>query len=166
VKQRLQINTNYSGMIDCARAVYRTEGLGAFYISFPVTLMMNVPFQILQFSTYEYMRKRLNPSGEYNPMTHVIAGGIAGGIASASTNPLDVAKTALQTRGNASDSALRHASGLVHACKIILQNQGLFGFTRGMQARVLAHIPSTAAAWTTYEFLKMVLSRPNNVVSI
>lgn len=37
----------------------------------------------------------MNPSGVYSPMTHIVAGGIAGGLAAAVTTPLDVAKVSL-----------------------------------------------------------------------
>jgi hypothetical protein len=156
IKQRMQINSTFKGMTDCASSVYRAEGLRAFYISFPVTLMMSMPFQVIQFTTYEHMRKKLNPSGEYNPLTHIASGGIAGGMAALITNPLDVSKTLLQTRGQASDSALRHASGLAQTIKIIYEREGLLGFTRGMRARVASHIPSTAVAWTTVIMINVV----------
>jgi solute carrier family 25 (mitochondrial iron transporter), member 28/37 len=156
VKQRLQINSRYKSMFHCASSVYQAEGLRAFYISFPVTLMMSMPFQILQFTTYEHVRKKLNPSGEYNPLSHIVAGGLAGAIASSTTNPLDVAKTLLQTRGQASDSALRHASGLVQTFKLIYEREGPMGFTRGMRARVASHIPATAVAWTTVIIINAV----------
>jgi solute carrier family 25 iron transporter 28/37 len=76
----------------CARSVFRTEGLQAFYISYPTTLTMNVPFTAVQFSVYESLKDLINPEGGYSPMTHVTAGGIAGGVAAAVTTPLDVAK--------------------------------------------------------------------------
>ena len=34
----------------------------------------------------------LNTDGTYSPITHVTAGGVAGGVAAAVTTPLDVAK--------------------------------------------------------------------------
>jgi hypothetical protein len=152
VKQRLQINTSYKGIFDCTASIYRQEGLGAFYLSFPTTLLMNIPFQVIQFTTYEYFRKKLNPSGSYNPLSHCIAGGIAGATAAIVSNPLDVAKTAIQTRGLSQDTTFRHISGLYSACKAIYTKHGLKGFGRGMKARTLSFIPSTAVAWTTVFF--------------
>ena len=121
---------NSRGLWETARGIYKTEGLRAFYLSYPVTLIMSIPFQAIQFTTYEYGRKKLNPSGEYNPMSHCIAGGIAGAVASVATNPLDVAKTMLQTRGLATDNAIRHVSGLQSAFSAIYNRYGVSGFAR------------------------------------
>jgi hypothetical protein len=47
VKQRLQmLNSPYRGVWECARHVYRTEGLRAFYRSYATQVAMNVPFQV------------------------------------------------------------------------------------------------------------------------
>ncbi|KAH6574395.1 hypothetical protein BASA50_003788 [Batrachochytrium salamandrivorans] len=158
VKQRMQMSAGNMGLFATGLKVFRTEGIGAFFISYPTTLMMSIPYQSIQFSTYEYVRKMLSPTTQYDPLSHVMAGGAAGATASIITNPLDVAKTLLQTRGINSDLVLRRATGLGDAFRIIYQHDGLVGFTRGMQARVLANAPATAICWTTYEFLKRVIS--------
>ncbi|KAJ3057465.1 asparaginyl-tRNA synthetase [Rhizophlyctis rosea] len=159
IKQRMQIHgSTYSSALQCGLSIFRNEGLGAFYISYPTTVMMTIPFQSIQFTTYEYFRKRFNPSGRYDPTTHCAAGALAGAAAAAITTPLDVAKTLLQTRGVATDRVIRNASGMVEAFKIIYQRHGWAGFARGVQARVLSHMPATAICWTTYEFMKMALT--------
>ncbi|OAJ36469.1 hypothetical protein, variant [Batrachochytrium dendrobatidis JEL423] len=157
IKQRMQMSPVNTGLFASGMNVFRTEGIGAFFVSYPTTLMMSIPYQMIQFSTYEYFRKVLNPAGHYDPYSHIVAGAIAGGAASMVTNPLDVAKTLLQTRGLASDSALRQASGLIDAFKIIYQRNGLAGFTRGMQARVVANAPATAICWTTVSTIAISL---------
>eukprot|EP00842_Homolaphlyctis_polyrhiza_P005538 jgi/Hompol1/5986/HPOL_000151-RA len=161
IKQRMQISNAHRGLVSTAMHTLRTEGIGAFYVSFPTTLTMSIPYQCIQFTTYEYMRKTLNPSGSYDPKSHILAGAFAGAAASAITNPLDVAKTLLQTRGLATDSALRQVSGLADAFRVIYRVNGLAGFARGMQARIIANAPATAICWTTYEFLKMIITTPS-----
>jgi len=81
--------------------------------------------------------------------------------AAAATTPLDVAKTLLQTRGEATDVRIRNCNGLVDAFKLIYQRQGLAGFGKGLQPRVLSHMPSTAICWGVYEYGKWFLSRDN-----
>ena len=162
IKQRMQLHGSvYRSAMDCASKVYRAEGLRAFYISYPTTLTMTIPFQSIQFATYEYLRKVLNPSGQYDPMTHIMAGGVAGGMAAALTTPLDVAKTLLQTRGESKDMRIRNCSGLVEAWRLIYQRQGVAGFAKGLQPRILSHMPATAISWSVYEYGKWFLSRQN-----
>lgn len=85
-------NSPYRSVMQCAKTVYAREGLTAFYVSYPTTLTMSVPFTAVQFSVYESLKSLINPDGSYSPITHVTAGGLAGGVAAAVTTPLDVAK--------------------------------------------------------------------------
>lgn len=98
----------YTSITECARAVYRNEGIRAFYISYPTTLAMTIPFTAIQFTCYESLSKVLNPKKRYDPLTHCVSGGLAGAAAAAITTPLDVIKTLLQTRGTANDSRIRN----------------------------------------------------------
>ncbi|KAG2194666.1 hypothetical protein INT46_005618 [Mucor plumbeus] len=164
IKQRMQLGDSaYRSVRECARSVYAKEGLVAFYISLPTTLTMSVPFQSIQFATYEYFRKVINPSGEYDPKTHAIAGGLAGAIASSITTPLDVVKTLLQTRGSNADPRIRNASGLMEAVNIIKERYGIRGFFRGFKPRVLTNMPSAAISWSVYEYFKWFISSSNDV---
>ncbi|KZV99971.1 mitochondrial carrier [Exidia glandulosa HHB12029] len=158
IKQRMQVHgSEFRSMTVCARTVFRNEGIGAFYVSYPTTLMMTVPFTAVQFSAYESLKKVLNPRGEYSPSTHMIAGGLAGGVAAAVTTPLDVAKTLLQTRGTSENSQIRNARGMVDAFRIVWQREGVRGFMRGMSPRVLTFMPSNALCWLSYEFFKAAI---------
>ena len=152
-------NSSHRSVISCARSVYASEGLRAFYISYPTTLTMTVPFTAAQFSVYEWAKKVINPSETYSPTTHVIAGGFSGAVAAAITNPLDVAKTLLQTRGSSTDATIRNASGMLEACKIIKQREGLKGFARGLTPRVLTFMPSNALCWLSYEGFRFFLNQ-------
>jgi hypothetical protein len=141
----------YTSIAQCARTVYRTEGFNAFYISYPTTLTMTVPFTAAQFMAYESLSRVMNPSKKYDPMTHCVAGGLAGGAAAAVTTPLDVIKTLLQTRGTVTDAEIRNASGLLQAAKIIKQRNGWGGFFAGLRPRILQTMPSTAICWYVFD---------------
>ncbi|RMX63908.1 hypothetical protein KXD40_000919 [Peronospora effusa] len=121
VKQRLQLGY-YNGVADCFKMVMKHEGLRALYISFPTTLLMNLPYRLvhardisvamtlcfevsdcadgsmIMVSANESFKKILNPSGEMNVSAYVASGAAAGALAGGLTNPLDVAKTRLQTQ--------------------------------------------------------------------
>lgn len=144
--------SEFRSFVTCARTVYRNEGLSAFYVSYPTTLTMTVPFTAVQFTVYEQLKSFLNPSGSYSPATHMLSGGLAGAVAGAVTTPLDVAKTILQTRGTSTDPEIRHCRGMVDAFRIIWTRDGLKGFARGLTPRVLTFMPSNALCWLSYEF--------------
>ncbi|TYZ69086.1 hypothetical protein PybrP1_010192 [[Pythium] brassicae (nom. inval.)] len=97
VKQRLQLGY-YSGVMDCFKTIIRQEGLRALYLSFPTTFIMNLPYSMIMVSANETFKKILNPSGEMNITAYVASGAMAGAMAGVLTNPLDVAKTRLQTQ--------------------------------------------------------------------
>uniref|UniRef100_A0A673ZE71 Solute carrier family 25 member 28 n=1 Tax=Salmo trutta TaxID=8032 RepID=A0A673ZE71_SALTR len=171
VKQRLQMyNSPYRGVMDCVRAVWQSEGPGAFYRSYTTQLTMNVPFQALHFMTYEYLQELLNPHRQYNPSSHMVSGGLAGAIAAAATTPLDVCKTLLNTQeslvgvpaagqGGGQAQGHRHITGLAHAFRTVYRLGGLPGFFKGVQARVIYQMPSTAISWSVYEFFKYGITK-------
>lgn len=164
LKQRMQAShisqtsgSNSSKLFATAKHIYKTEGLLAFYISYPTTLFTSIPFAALNFGFYEYSSSILNPQGIYNPYLHCVSGAVAGGIAAALTNPFDVVKTALQTKGISDISSIKTSTGFFSAFSA-LYKQGKFKiFLRGLKPRIIFNVPSTAISWTAYEMAKEVL---------
>ncbi len=158
VKQRMQMHGSpYRGVYDCAAHLLRTEGGGAFYRSYPTTLLLNVPFHMMQFPLYEHFagllrRRRGRPPGgaTYDPLVHIASGGLAGAIASLATTPIDVVKTALQTRSG-------DVQGMRSAIVLIHRTYGAAGFVRGALPRMITHMPATALCWAVYEYFKWAL---------
>lgn len=161
IKQRMQANKNAStlNLLKSAKAIYRAEGAWAFYISYPATLFTSIPFAALNFGFYEYSSSILNPTNKYNPYLHCVSGAIAGGIAAALTNPLDVIKTALQTKGISTNKEIQRVTGFKSAAKVLLKEGGMKIFSRGLRPRIIFNVPSTAISWTAYEMAKEILLR-------
>ncbi|XP_045904120.1 mitoferrin-2-like isoform X2 [Micropterus dolomieu] len=181
VKQRMQMfNSPYRGVLDCMGSLLRHEGPAAFYRSYTTQLTMNVPFQAFHFMTYEYLQELLNPHRQYNPSSHVVSGALAGALAAAVTTPLDVCKTLLNTQeaqaihviqaeaataagavgaATASAPVSRHISGLGEAFRTVYRTGGMPAFFKGVQARVIYQMPSTAISWSVYEFFKYIITK-------
>lgn len=161
IKQRMQVSAGSTTgtLMTTARNIMKIEGVGAFYVSYPTTLLLNIPFHCVQFPTYEVIKSSLNPTNAYSPMTHIIAGGTAGALAAALTTPIDVIKTALQTRGLLADEERNMIKGMKSAIKWVYRRQGWRGFGKGISPRVLAYMPSTAICWTMYEYFKWMLGQ-------
>lgn len=65
----------YGNSLECIRCIYRIEGFKAFYRSYAVQLLMNVPFHTVHFVTYDSLQQFFNPNHHYNPISHMISGG-------------------------------------------------------------------------------------------
>lgn len=169
VKQRLQMyDSPYASVLHCIRETHRREGLKAFYRSYGTQLLMNVPFQAMHFVMYEAMTEMTNKDRRYNPAAHMISGAVAGGTASAITNPFDVCKTLLNTQETAGFGTVKKSrvKGLFQAASTIYSCCGFRGFFQGLQARVAVAVPSTAIAWSVYELFKYLLIQRSSANSI
>ncbi|OMH86146.1 Mitochondrial RNA-splicing protein MRS4 [Zancudomyces culisetae] len=122
---------------------------------------MTLPFQTIHFGLYDVFKKSMNPDNKYSPFTHVTAGALSGGVAAAITNPVDCAKTLLQTRGASHDSSIKNVSGIIKPIKIIVSTYGVKGLFRGVIPRVVYVMPGTGISWLTYEYFKRFLSKNN-----
>lgn len=153
IKQRMQNNNvnSLKSMLTTSSYIYRTEGIKSFFISYPTTLILSIPFAALNFGIYEFSSDRLNPTQIYNPMIHCVSGGISGAFAAAITTPLDCIKTVLQTK------SIPNANSMISAAKGLYHQNGLSAFTRGLKPRVVFNVPATAISWTAYEMAKAYL---------
>ncbi|KAL0276584.1 UNVERIFIED_CONTAM: hypothetical protein PYX00_004132 [Menopon gallinae] len=153
VKQRLQMhNSPYKTIFDCVKMTYKAEGMRAFYRSYTTQLTMNIPFQSIHFMTYEFCQSLVNRDKLYNPVAHMMSGAVAGAVAAAVTTPLDVVKTLLNTQQH-------RVRGMIAAFKTVYRVSGPSGYFKGIKARIIYQMPSTAICWSVYELFKYLLSR-------
>jgi len=155
IKQRMQLG-KYSGMLDCLRTVKKIQGLAALYASYTTTLSMNVPYNAIYFASYESLRRILKRGKEtqFDVLAHCLAGGGAGSLAAALTNPFDVCKTRLQTQ----EMENSKYKGMVNTLVTIWKEEGKAGFLRGIKPRIALHSSSAAICWMTYEYMKYFLN--------
>jgi len=155
VKQKRQLNLKtYIGTFNCMRTVIAVEGFRALYAGYTTTLFMNIPFHAIYFNVYEFLRKLMYKSDKFSPGVHFLSGAGAGSFAAGITNPLDVAKTRLQTQG---DIGGRHYHGMFRTVYSIWIDEGIRGLSRGIFPRILFHSFSASILWTTYEYFKYIL---------
>lgn len=163
IKQRMQLQIgNTSSILRTTTSIWKSEGVSAFYVSYPITVMMNIPFTAINFAVYDRFSHILNPDQKNNPAAHCVSGCIAGATAAAISTPFDVIKTLLQTRGVTTDVNARSLNSVKDAAMYVYKRQGLMGFTLGMKPRVLFNMPSTAICWTVYETAKFYIKSATN----
>lgn len=119
---RLQIQgplarAKYKGGLDVLTRVYRMEGIRGLYRGLGATLLRNVPNSAMWWGSYEVTKNKLHafdlraklglPSRKSadphsrveneDPLVHIVAGVVAAVVATTIVNPIDVAKTRLQS---------------------------------------------------------------------
>ena len=158
IKQKMQLGARqYSGLADCIVKNYRNNGIfRGFYSGYTTTLVMNVPYSGIYFTSYEFFKKLyLQGSEEHSNIINCAAGASAGVVSAAFTNPLDVARTRLQTQTE-TQTFLKYQN-MRQAMSLIWKEEGMRGMTSGILARMIFHSTSAAICWLTYEYIKKVL---------
>jgi solute carrier family 25 S-adenosylmethionine transporter 26 len=92
VKQRMQTGM-YNSLGESVLGTVKNDGYFGLYRGFGITIMREVPFSLIQFPMFEYMKRRMAGDDKPNAKSAAIAGSVSGAIAAACTTPLDVLKT-------------------------------------------------------------------------
>ena len=158
LKQKLQMGT-YSSFGVAARAVLANpmESL------FPkggvlIQIVRDVPYAVVTLLVYESLQEALrsrNLSDERKKQWDFVIGGIAGGVGSWVTNPMDVLKTRLQT-----DSANVYGGSLFKCAGMVWEEGGVQAYLRGSVPRLLHKVPANCFFFLFYEMFRRVLHAP------
>ncbi|KAK6027277.1 putative carrier protein PET8 [Ostertagia ostertagi] len=95
VKQRLQASIPRLELRQVCREIYKSNRLLGFYRGYLSTVTREIPFAVIEFPLYEFLKKTIasRKGADCSPIEGAACGSIAGAFAAALTTPLDVAKT-------------------------------------------------------------------------
>ena len=121
-----------------------------------IQMLRDVPYAVVTLIMYEHLQasfgtKRVVAQQKSRAWDFAL-GGIAGGVGSWVTNPLDVLKTRLQT-----DSQLLYDGSVLRCMTSTWQEGGLPVLLRGSVPRLAHKIPANAFFFFFYEFFRRVL---------
>ncbi|KAN0011660.1 hypothetical protein ACTFIU_011238 [Dictyostelium citrinum] len=164
-----QVKKTNSTAFNSALKIIKTDGVkGLFKYSY-VSLLRDLPFTAIYFSTYElsrnYQKYLINRGGalksgekkkKLSSINNLISGSLAGAIGTTLTIPIDVIKTNLQTQ-DLLPKEKRVFNGVISAFKYIIKNEGFKGLTKGLTTRLLHVIPSAGISFCAYEYIKKLL---------
>lgn len=171
VKSRLQLqrqNNMYKGMRHAFVEILRSEGVGALYRGFWMTLPQ-LSASFLYSSTYERTRDLLQIHlGIHNPsVISALAGGIAAPCAQLVFVPTDIVAQHMMVHNNPEafggskknvpvaeevrrdGLAGRRTLGL-RVVRAVYKVDGFSGFYRGFFSAIMLYVPSTMVFWSTY----------------
>jgi len=156
VKQRRQASAANTSL-EIVRNTLKTEGLRGFYRGYLTTVAREIPFSLIQFPLWEFLKKQLSEvkGAPIKPLEASLCGAVAGGFSAAVTTPLDVAKTRimLATAGSA-DAKLNTISVM----QVVVKEKGMSGLFAGVTPRVTWISIGGAVFFGVYEKAKSVLA--------
>lgn len=158
LKQKLQMGT-YPTFVAALRAVL-ADPINSLFPKGGVVIQMmrDVPYAVATLLVYESLQEALlNRSPvcqQQKKQWDFVIGGIAGGVGSWLTNPMDVIKTRLQM----DDSSASVYGGSVTACAAMLWKEGGAPiFLRGATPRLMHKIPANCFFFLFYEMFRRIL---------
>lgn len=160
-KVRLQIQNNasakgtgapYKGLLDCMGRIVKEEGATKLYTGLKPAIGRQLVYGGLRLCLYDYVRdfthEKIQGGGE-NPwlITKIVAALATGAFAMCVAQPTDVVKIRFQA-----DSG--RYRNLAHACKSIIQKDGIRGLWKGLGPNVARNATINAAELATYDQFK------------
>eukprot|EP01132_Coremiostelium_polycephalum_P006246 gene6246-7777_t len=156
-KSQLQVqtagNSKYTGLIDCAKQIFKARGVRGIYQGLGPTLLRDIPANGLYFGFYELTRRMLlsgNEKLEDLSATKVMIAGAVGGVSYWTlTYPTDAIKSKIQTDSIFPEQRRYH--GILDCAKKVYKQEGIAGFYKGFGPCFIRSIPANAACFVLYE---------------
>ncbi|KAK7141822.1 hypothetical protein R3I94_011493 [Phoxinus phoxinus] len=162
VKVRLQTQTHYSGVWECVRRSFRTEGVRGFYRGMSMPLTTVSISSSLVFGTYRNVlhslhRMRHRSAADPHHKADIFLSGFSGGVAQVLVmSPADMVKVRLQCQAEG-----RRYGGPLHCLLRIARDEGPLGLYKGSAALALRDGPSFATYFLIYNSICDALSAEN-----
>lgn len=148
VKTRLHLYPGrFNNVFDCARTIFRHEGLRGLYRGLPPALVGVFPEKAIKLSMNDYLSAVLSrPDGSISIPMAMLAGGGAGFSQVVVTNPMELVMINMQN--NAAKGAANHNMFR------LARDLGLAGLYRGTQATLLRDIPFSMIFFSMNTYLR------------
>ncbi|KAJ8378886.1 hypothetical protein AAFF_G00233200 [Aldrovandia affinis] len=169
VKTRMQLEKKARGekrmnALQCARYVYRSEGVRGFYRGLTASYA-GISETMICFLIYETLKKHMAQRRFSSPSSGsdrrasdflglMMAAAFAKGCASCIAYPHEVIRTRLREEG----SKYRY---FFQTARLVAVEEGYAAFYRGLIPQLIRQIPNTAIVLSTYELIVYLLGEPS-----
>lgn len=145
---------NYRGPIDAVRCMVREEGLASLWSGWRASILQDCVNSAITFLVYENVRAAIRAwtGKEPTAFASFAAGGLAGGLAAALTNPLDTVTARMMTQDARADRK-GFGSGIGDVVRTAIA-EGPGSLWRGTLVRVMHAVPSAAVQFAVFEAVR------------
>jgi len=173
IKSRLQVQ-KYNGVVDCARKIYKHEGLGGFFRGLAMPLATITLVRTVSFTIYDRTKKRLaDPASRwFNPDSLIgraslgfVGGFTSGLLLSAGTCAFELVKVRSQLEYIIAKSkgVPYQPRGTFSGAALVYKENGLRGLYFGFSLHTLRDTLGTSLYFTSYDSLRWSLDGPRNL---
>lgn len=144
---------------DIVVQIFHADGFRGFYRGYVASLLTYIPNSAIWWPFYHFYAERLSrlaPVDCPHLLLQAVAGPMAAATASTLTNPMDVVRARVQVEGR---------SSVMETFKQLLAEEGVWGLTKGLSARIISSLPTSVMIVIGYETLKRLSLRPELVDS-
>ncbi|XP_056135067.1 solute carrier family 25 member 44-like [Lampris incognitus] len=139
--------------------IFAADGFSGFYRGYVASLLTYIPNSAVWWPFYHFYAEQLSklaPSDCPHLVLQAMAGPLAAATASTVTNPMDVVRARVQVEGRTS---------VIETFKQLIAEEGFWGMTKGLSARIISSTPTAIVMVVGYETLKKLSLRPELVDS-
>ncbi|KAI1900672.1 hypothetical protein AGOR_G00052320 [Albula goreensis] len=161
LKTRLALRKTgqYSGIADCAKQIFRKEGLGAFYKGYVPNMLGIIPYAGIDLAVYEtlknsWLQRYATDSADPGVFVLLACGTISSTCGQLASYPLALVRTRMQAQATVAGAPQMGMSGLF---RHIVRTEGASGLYRGLAPNFMKVIPAVSISYVVYENLKMTL---------
>lgn len=141
----------YKGLVDCAQQIYKESGIAGLYKGTTLTLMRDIPANIVYFGVYEIVKQAMTNKASL-AATALAAGALAGVAFWPVALPMDTLKTRYQT---AEEGRYNNIADVYNE---VIKEDGIAGLFNGMGPAMIRSAPANAVSFLGAEVTKKVLS--------
>lgn len=144
---------------DIIAQIFAADGFRGFYRGYVASLLTYIPNSAVWWPFYHFYAEQLSkmaPSDCPHLILQAMAGPLAAATASTVTNPMDVVRARVQVEGRTS---------VLETLKLLIVEEGFWGMTKGLSARIISSTPTAIVMVVGYETLKKLSLRPELVDS-
>uniref|UniRef100_A0AAQ5X2V2 EF-hand domain-containing protein n=1 Tax=Amphiprion ocellaris TaxID=80972 RepID=A0AAQ5X2V2_AMPOC len=162
LKTRLALRRTgqYAGISDCAKQIFRREGLGAFYKGYIPNMLGIIPYAGIDLAVYEtlknsYLQQFGTNSSDPGVLVLLACGTVSSTCGQLASYPLALVRTRMQAQAAMEGSQQQVSMSALF--RQILQTEGPTGLYRGLAPNFLKVIPAVSISYVVYEHLKTQL---------
>jgi hypothetical protein len=178
VKTRMQLGNSwlnagevsprvYTSPLHAFQTILKSEGFFGLYAGYRACILTDCTYSALQFLVYEKLKKQIElryyindgSKIDFNDTQILMIGGIAGGIASVVTNPLDIFTARIMTQQKLSmeHGGGMYYNGIIDCCKKMYRDEGFLSLYQGWQPRMIRFTFLAGITFSIYERVKYLL---------